>query len=83
MVPEMEALRVWVSDVRRADTQNLLAHQRIGQHRRAQGCPVRALAAGDDVVNGSQGEFLVVEVAVVHLKLVFTFFSLSVQSAPL
>lgn len=66
MVPEMVALRVRVGDVCRADAQDLLAHQWIGQHRRAQRGPIRAFAAGDDVVDRGQGEFLVVEVTVVH-----------------
>jgi hypothetical protein len=66
MLPEMIALRVGIVAIGTADTQNLLHQVRVGQRGAAQGGPIRSLSAGDDVVDGGQGEHLMVEVAVLH-----------------
>ena len=60
----MITLGVGIGDVYLAHPQDFLQQGPICQRRPAQRSPILSLAAGDDVVNGSQGELLMGEVTV-------------------
>ncbi len=64
LFPEVVTLGIRIGNVRLAHPQHLIHHGPVSKRRPAQINPILSLAAGDDVVDGSQGELLVGEVAV-------------------
>ncbi len=66
MVPEEIPLRERVSQVRLADTLDLLNQRRVFRHRLAKRFPIRAAPARDDVVDGRQRVVLRIDMPVDH-----------------
>jgi len=62
--PEVVALGIRISNMCATYAQDLLQNSSIRQCGRAQLCPIFSLAARYDVVDGSQGKFLMIKVAV-------------------
>jgi len=60
----MVTLGIGIGDVRLAHPQHFFQHGAIRKRRLAQRSPILPLAAGNDVVNGGQGELLMGEVPV-------------------
>ena len=60
----MLTLGIGISDVRLTHPQHFFQCGPIRKRRPAQHSPILPLAAGDDVVNGGQGELLMGEVTV-------------------
>jgi hypothetical protein len=68
MQPEMIALRASIGHMRAADLPDLFQEHRIGQRRSTQGLLIPALATRDQVINGREGQFLMVEMAMNQLE---------------
>lgn len=64
LLPEMVTPGIRIGDVRLANPQHLFQHGPISERHGAQRCPIVPLAAGDDVVDRSQGVLLMGEVTV-------------------
>jgi hypothetical protein len=64
LFPEVVTLGIGIGHVRLAHPQHFFQHGPIRKRRPAQRSPIPPLAAGDDVVNGGQGELLMSEVSV-------------------
>jgi hypothetical protein len=64
--PEVMALRIRISDIGAADALHFVQQRAVAEHRTAQLGPVLPTAARNHVVDGSESETLVVEVAMVH-----------------
>ncbi len=64
--PEMVALHLGGRDLRPADLFHLLKQRGVRKHRLARRSPVIPAPAGDQIVDGGQGQALVVQMAVLH-----------------
>jgi len=74
MHPEMIALGVGINDAGAADAHDFFQIGAIRQDGSAQVLPIPALATGDDIIDGRQGQILMIEVSVDHnnFKLILT-----------
>jgi hypothetical protein len=64
--PEVMALSVGIADVRTANALYLVQQSAVGQSSPAQFSPLAPPTAGDHVVDSSEGEALMVEMAMQH-----------------
>ena len=66
--PEVVALGGGIASLVDADPHDLLEHRPFVERSATQRRPIGPLATGDHVVNGGEGETLVVQVPVLHRK---------------
>jgi hypothetical protein len=67
-VPEVMTLSVGIRNMSATDPLYFVKQRAVGQSRQSQICPITPAATRDHVVNGGEGEALMVQVSVQHEK---------------